>query len=278
MTQRQSQVRLLSLHKFAQLCRTTPRTIRFYDKSGLLKPERVDSFTSYRYYREEQVRDFFKIKLLQTFGVSLKDIPNALSKYSEESFLEERLKRIREEIDEKEKEHKFLKNIKSFLFEDVEKLLKTEDMGPFVLFCRFYQHTKYHSINPEIIKLYEEAEKLGIKTADKEIVIYNDPFRYGPNDTSLEIGLICSYKSIPKDLVLPQGYYFKEYKKQKCLTYDYRGPFEYLTFIHSKIVLSKFARERFKGEPFDIYIFGPLNIKSQYDYLTKAGYPIDEGY
>src|SRR3989344_5455139 len=104
MTQRQSQVTLLKVGDFAQICRTTPRTIRFYEKKGLIKPILIDEFSGYRFYDPKQAREVFKIKLLQNFSLSLKDVSKSIKKYNEYGFLEEKLGKIKEEIEQKQKE------------------------------------------------------------------------------------------------------------------------------------------------------------------------------
>ncbi|MBF2020133.1 MAG: MerR family DNA-binding transcriptional regulator [Hydrococcus sp. C42_A2020_068] len=41
---------MLRIGDFAQLSRISPKTLRLYDRMGLLKPAEVDSDTGYRYY------------------------------------------------------------------------------------------------------------------------------------------------------------------------------------------------------------------------------------
>lgn len=65
---------MLLIQKFAELCRSTTQTLRYYDKVGILKPFYIEKKSKYRYYREEQVFDFFKIKQLQDAGFSLEEI------------------------------------------------------------------------------------------------------------------------------------------------------------------------------------------------------------
>ena len=81
MTQRQSQVNLLTINKFAKMCRTTPRTLRLYEKKGLLKPAYIDTYNSYRYYKVSQVEDFQKIRLLKNFHVPLREIHPRILRY-----------------------------------------------------------------------------------------------------------------------------------------------------------------------------------------------------
>jgi hypothetical protein len=41
------------------------RMLRYYDDSGLVKPEKIDEFTGYRYYSESQLPAMWKINTLK---------------------------------------------------------------------------------------------------------------------------------------------------------------------------------------------------------------------
>src|SRR5947207_2817168 len=103
MTLRQSQDKVLTIAQFARLCRVTPRTLRFYEQKGLLKPAVVDEFTKYRGYLPEQVREVLKIKLLQQFNSPLNEIKELLQTGIDEAkFLEAKEAVIKKEIVEKQ--------------------------------------------------------------------------------------------------------------------------------------------------------------------------------
>ena len=60
--------------EFSHLCETTIKTLRHYDKINLLKPSKIDDFTGYRYYEENQKLILDWIKDLQFAGFSLNEI------------------------------------------------------------------------------------------------------------------------------------------------------------------------------------------------------------
>lgn len=64
----------MTIQAFAKLCGCNPQTLRYYDKVGLLRPSRVDKFSGYRHYEEEQALTFVKIKNLQQAGFSIEEI------------------------------------------------------------------------------------------------------------------------------------------------------------------------------------------------------------
>lgn len=59
---------------FSNLVNISVRTLRYYDEIGLLKPEIVDKFTSYRYYTEDNVVEAQFITLLKEVGFTLQEI------------------------------------------------------------------------------------------------------------------------------------------------------------------------------------------------------------
>ena len=59
---------------FSSMSKTTIKTLRYYEKEGLLKPVYIDPNTSYRYYETSQLVDISKIISLRQIGLSIKDI------------------------------------------------------------------------------------------------------------------------------------------------------------------------------------------------------------
>lgn len=86
--------------EFSHLCETTIKTLRHYDKINLLKPSKVDDFTGYRYYEEDQIKTLEKIKQLQYAGFSLKDIKDLLKETNKEK-LNKQIEIIKEENSKK---------------------------------------------------------------------------------------------------------------------------------------------------------------------------------
>lgn len=64
----------MTIKDFAFLCGCNPKTLRYYDQIGLLKPVRVDEFSGYRHYDEKQALIFVKIKNLQSAGFTIDEI------------------------------------------------------------------------------------------------------------------------------------------------------------------------------------------------------------
>ncbi len=70
----------MTIKEFAYLCGCNPQTLRYYDHVDLLKPVKVDQWSGYRYYEEEQALAFVKIKNLQKAGFTIEEIKELLDK------------------------------------------------------------------------------------------------------------------------------------------------------------------------------------------------------
>ena len=69
---------MITIRGFAKLCGCNTQTLRYYDRIGLLAPAKVDEWTGYRYYEEEQALQFVKIKNLQQADFSIEEIKAVL--------------------------------------------------------------------------------------------------------------------------------------------------------------------------------------------------------
>src|ERR1035437_5250508 len=168
MTQRQSQVKLITIKEFAELCRTTVRTIRFYDQKGLLKPVMVDQWTKYRYYSPYQAREYSKIKLFHNFKIPLKEVGESLKAKNKYEILDNRLTTLEKELEEKQNEYGFLKIVRRFLFGNArpDRFFHNETLGPYLLLCKLEEKGKYASIDKVIFELLSLAKRLNIPASE----------------------------------------------------------------------------------------------------------------
>ncbi|WP_052850956.1 MerR family transcriptional regulator [Streptomyces avicenniae] len=70
---------LLTIGRFARLCRLSVKQLRHYDETGLLAPVHVDVGSGYRYYSPAQARDALTIALLREMDLPLAVIAQALA-------------------------------------------------------------------------------------------------------------------------------------------------------------------------------------------------------
>lgn len=70
---------MLNIGEFARLGQVSPRMLRHYDELGLLRPERVDATSGYRYYSVRQLERLHRIVALRDIGFGLEQIRQILT-------------------------------------------------------------------------------------------------------------------------------------------------------------------------------------------------------
>lgn len=70
---------MLSIGAFARLGQVSPRMLRHYDQVDLLKPDRVDPASGYRFYAVGQLRQLHRIVALRDLGFTLEQIGEVLA-------------------------------------------------------------------------------------------------------------------------------------------------------------------------------------------------------
>jgi DNA-binding transcriptional MerR regulator len=65
--------------EFAELAQVPVKTLRYYDGLGLLRPDRVDRSTGYRYYVAAQLGRLNRILALKELGLSLREVRSLIT-------------------------------------------------------------------------------------------------------------------------------------------------------------------------------------------------------
>lgn len=69
---------MFSIGEFSRLARVSKRLLRYYDEIGLLKPNRTDPATGFRFYSAEQMPLLNRILALKDLGLSLDQIQRVI--------------------------------------------------------------------------------------------------------------------------------------------------------------------------------------------------------
>lgn len=69
---------LFRIGEFSQIARVSGRLLRYYDSIGLLRPQRIDPDTGYRYYSAGQLQQLNRILALKELGLSLEQVARML--------------------------------------------------------------------------------------------------------------------------------------------------------------------------------------------------------
>ncbi|GAB4530091.1 MAG: MerR family transcriptional regulator [Anaerolineae bacterium] len=74
---------MFKIGDFSKLCRVPTSVLRYYDDIGIFKPERVDTFTGYRYYSLQQLPRLNRILALRELDLSLEEISKIIHEKSD---------------------------------------------------------------------------------------------------------------------------------------------------------------------------------------------------
>jgi len=73
----------LQIGEFSKLCGVTVKTLRHYEKLGLITPRKVDEWTGYRYYNVNQLQTMETIRRFKELGFSLEEISSLMDSDSQ---------------------------------------------------------------------------------------------------------------------------------------------------------------------------------------------------
>jgi len=260
---------------FSKMNRITTKTLRHYEKIGLLMPEKTDDFTGYRYYSSNQLPRLNKILTMKQMGLSLKDIkimidePNGV-----EMYLKLKEEEIQKTIEEDKKRlirvKSYLNRLKGEVSMKYNPLIKTLE-GCIVASMRFIA-PNYDSYFEVIPKMGDEMRKLGAVCAEPSYCfnIYHDG-EYKEKDIDLEVCEAVVDFCEDSEMIK-----FKKIKKvDEALWVLHKGPYSLLSDAYT------FAFEWIKdnnyevvGLPREAYIDGIWNKDSEDDWLTEVQIPI----
>ncbi len=138
--------------KFAKLANVTERTLRYYDKVGLLKPSFILE-NGYRQYSKEDLLQLQKILLLRNLGFSIEEIVPMLMN-NKEDFIES----LRLQSQLVQKRIVYYQNIKESLTKMIE-LIQSNGMN----WDRVLELLNLLSIEDQLVEQYKNANNVNIR-------------------------------------------------------------------------------------------------------------------
>lgn len=147
-----------STHELSKLSGVTARTLRWYDKIGLLSPSRV-SESGYRYYGKEEVNRLQEILFYRELGFELNDIKKQLDDKNYD-----RISALRSHLEGLSKEKKRIDR----LIDAVESAIKAEERNEIMSDKKKFEAFKKNMVEENEKKYGKEVrEKYGDKAADE---------------------------------------------------------------------------------------------------------------
>lgn len=265
--------------EFSRLCFVTVKTLRHYEKMGLLKPMEVDSWTGYRYYGVEQMEELHHILELKRIGLSLEEIRDLIEEGSDSpsvAMLEKALCKAQDEMSRVRGRIVALQRMidspqKKYNMSNIT--IKPLPGGEVVYFRK--RMNGYDELGPYLVNtFYAEAMRLECVCPEETAYCFTIDHHknYDPNNIDLEYcEVVSSHNSLPSELVA-----FKTIPVvDKALCYTHRGGYD--TFDKSMAEVFRYLEEHdlsIADNPRFCYIHGVWDCENVFDWETIIQIPI----
>jgi len=191
---------MLKIGEFSKIAQVSIKTLRYYDKVGLLKPVHIDRYTNYRYYTLTQLVSLNRILALKDLDFSLEQIHELvkmdLSEDGLRNMLEAKATELRQRItDEQDRllrlENRLLnvdQDLQAFqnpvVLKSTPNLLiaSVREVLPSVLDLREWRHNNLE-------KIHSILKRLDKKPSGPDLLIYHQD-DYREEEIDIEIGTI----------------------------------------------------------------------------------------
>lgn len=261
---------MYKIGEFSKLAKTTIKTLRYYEKEGLLIPAFIDE-NLYRYYDSDQLITLNKIQSLRQLGFSINDIKSIKSDADFLLALSNRKKEIKKDID-----------LNQFRLQKINHMLKGEMMKYEVTIkdtpecVVYYQEGRvedFSKISEFILNSAKDCLKVNpqIKCVSPDycFIEYLDD-QYLKNNFLIRYSQAVNEIGKENDLI-----HFKTLKRQKAVCIYVKG--SYLKLPEAYSFIFNYIKEnnlKVDGSPRERYIDGVWNKDNEEDYLTEIEVPI----
>ncbi|GAA6410141.1 MULTISPECIES: MerR family transcriptional regulator [Blautia] len=269
---------MLKIGDFSKLSRISIRMLRHYDEIGLLKPEKVDVFTGYRYYDESQLLDGERIQVLKNMGFGLSVIREIMENYADPEELKHFLEIKRHEIAEQEQ---ILRRRKHLIDSTMEWLRKDGNIMGYDVSLKILPKRYVASVR-QVIPSYEEEGRLWHimmeETLGRNIrydspaydlaVFYDGEHMEGNVDVEVQRAVTGTYQDT-------EHVKFKTAPQVQYAGAAFKGQYEKITKVNEAV--AKWCADNgyeFDGMGFNIYHVGPKDTQDPEEYVTEVCYPV----
>ncbi|HBD00215.1 MAG TPA: MerR family transcriptional regulator [Lachnoclostridium sp.] len=269
---------MLKIGDFSKLSRISIRMLRHYDEIGLLVPKTTDSFTSYRYYGEDQLPVASRITALKDMGFSLSAIGEILKSYNNPQALADFLAiKQAEVLAEAEETGRRL-----LLLDTAIKRLRKDDTA-----------MNYNVTLKNLPERYVASVRNVIPSYNQEGILWNlmmtetAPLHMQPDDNCCSLAIFHDegYKENDVDVeiqITVKGSYpdtehvvFKTMPVVEIASATYKGSYEQLTAVNRAV--ANWVNDNgfeFNGAMFCIYHVSPAQTQNPDELVTEVCYPV----
>lgn len=266
---------MLSIGEMSRICGVTVKTLRHYDKIGLLKPECVGGGNGYRYYGEGQIGRMLLIGRYKRYGFSLPEI-RELMELAEGELLARRLRQQKLRLEQQN-------DRTSLILGEMERHIRDfERTGDIMSYQKEYQVTvetcgelallterqvmSVEEFGTYYSRIYEAIARKRLKTTGVVLAIYHDK-EFDPGASDIELGVgIEEQKEASRIL-----------KSRLCAVTTHTGPYSALPDAYGAVVAWMKANGwKMAGEPFEIYLKNQFDRLPPQEWVTKIYFPAEQ--
>lgn len=262
---------MLKIGEFSKLSMLTVKTLRYYEKVGLLIPKSTDKFSGYRLYETNQLQIAAKIKALRQLDFTVDEVRVFLIKGTSGATLESKIKELETE------KRKLSENLSILHYLLEEKNMNYQAVIKEIPECIVYSEQR-------VLKDYSEVTSLVLDSA-KECLKLNPGLEclkpdycfceyldgeYKENDVSTRYSQAVVKVGIENDRIK-----FRKLPLTKVISIYHKGSYDLLGDAYAYIM--KYAKDNgyeISGLARESYIDGAWNKDSSEDWLTEIQLPI----
>ena len=267
---------MLRIGQFSKLAKITIKTLRYYDKIGLLKPAMIDSASSYRYYTTEQLQIAHMISAYKAAGLSNDLILRLMDKTEDKkALLEYQRMLLLQHVKELQNA---LKSLDALIAEKEPQnyTASIKEVEKRVVYCCQGYISSVSSIHDFVkasaLELAKTNPDVKFSEPDYCCVIY-------PDDGYRESNIFIEYaQSVDRYGVDTATLKFKEIEAITAVSVLHHGDYDSLKDAY--LFAANWAQEHgytLAGEPRERYINGAWNRDNVSEWLTELQLPVKKG-
>lgn len=262
---------MLRIGEFSKLSMLTIKALRFYEKTGLLIPSRVDEWTGYRYYETSQLADAALVKHLRQLDFSIDEIKAYQSGASIKAALIQKAR----QLSEKRTDIDMKLSIIRYLLEDKEMEYQAviKEIPESVVYCEERLLKSYSEITDLVLSSAEECLKLnpGIECVKPDYC-----FCEYLDGEYRETDIMARYsQAVTKAGVENERIKFRTVPQTRAICIYHKGAYDRLGEAYAYIM--EYAEKngyKVSGLARECYIDGIWNKENVDDWMTEIQLPI----
>ena len=264
---------MFKIGDFSKIARVTIKTLRYYDKIGLLKPSFIDIHTGYRYYTDEQISEIHAILSYKKAGLSNADVKALLSEKNQQKQLLLRCK------DKLQKEMEALGNQIAY----IDALICKEDTAKYdvvvkdVAACKVCYFCGYVENIGQIPSFIQHCHR-EIRCTNPQIRFPNPDYCciIYPHDEYRESNIFVEYaQSVAEYGTETEILKFKELDAVKVISVVHYGGYDTLSSAYLYAVQwAKANGYTLRGDVRERYVHGAWDQKNKNEWETEVQLPV----